>query len=129
MLRRSALVTVALLVFAGSVLAADTKKAGTEVTGKVVKVDADKGTITITTEDGKTRKLMVAKDAKFVGPRGGVSDMGIKDDRLTAGNEITAVLSADGKSATEVRLPVRKAKAPDDAANPVKKPADVKPNK
>ena len=99
-----------LVVFAGSVPAADkpaadTKKACTRVMGKVVKVDADKHTITITTDDGKTKKLMVAKDAKFVGPRGGVSDMGIKDDRLVAGNQITAVLSADGKSVTEVRLP------------------------
>jgi hypothetical protein len=44
---------------------------------------------------------------KFLGPRGGVSDDGIKDDRLKVGAEITLVIAGNNKTVREVRLPMR----------------------
>jgi hypothetical protein len=125
MLRKSACAAIALIVLAGSLLAADAKadkdakKEGKEVKATVVKVNADKNTLTVKMEDGKTKEIKIGKSTKFVGPRGGVSDDGIKDDRLTAGAEVTLMMSADGKSVSEVRLPVRKGGAD-------KKPSDAK---
>ena len=58
MLRTFVSATV-LAVCAGGLLAGEYK-------GKVKSVNADKGTITITTEDG-TKTFTVAKDAKFTG--------------------------------------------------------------
>ena len=42
---------------------------------------------------------------EFVGPHGGISKAGLKDDRLAVGNEVTLVLS--GKSLKEIHLPYR----------------------
>ena len=74
--------------------------------GKVVKVDAKKNTITLNTLDGK-KVYTVSDETKFVGPRGGVSDDGIKDDRLKVGAEITLVIAGNNKTVREVRLPMR----------------------
>ena len=43
----------------------------------------------------------------YDGPRGGLSDDGIKDDRLTIGAEITLIIAGDNKTVREVRLPTR----------------------
>jgi len=95
-----------LVLNAGTIRAQDK-----EYTGKVKAVDAAKSTFTITAKDGKDMTFLVTKDTKFVGPRGGVSKEGLKDDRMVKGNEV-AVKSADGKTAKEVKLPVRKSTTP-----------------
>ena len=59
-------------------------------------------------EDGKTTELKLSADVKFIGPRGGVSDKGIKDDRFVAGNEIQIVMDDGTKAVKEIHLPVRK---------------------
>src|SRR5207248_8463279 len=78
------------------------------VTAKVKSVDADKGTITVTTEDGKERTFRVNKDTKIVGPRGGTSEDRLKDDRLVKGSEVKIMPGADGRTAKEVRLGFRR---------------------
>ncbi len=102
MLRRSIAVLVALLVLAGSALAADK-----EVKGKIVKVDVTKMVITVDTEDGK-KDYDVNKDTKFIGPKGGVSDKGIEDDRLEKGAEVKLVVAGNNRTLREVHLPMRK---------------------
>jgi hypothetical protein len=104
MLRHSIAVMIALLVLAGSLLAADK-----EVKGKVVKVDVKKNVITVMTEDGK-KDYDVNKDTKFIGPKGGVSEKGIEDDRLKPGAEVTLKVAGNNRTLHEVHLPVRKGK-------------------
>ena len=101
MLRRAVGTMFAFLFFACLAAAADK-----EVKGKVVKVDAKKNTITVNTLDGK-KVYTVSDDTKFVGPRGGASDDGIKDDRLKVGAEITLVIAGNNRTVREVRLPLR----------------------
>lgn len=103
MLRYSMAAVLALLVMGLSVYAADK-----EVKCTVVKVDLKKHVITVKTEDGKEHNYDVADDTKFVWPRGGVSDQGIKDDRLTKGAELTLVVAGNNRTIREVRLPERK---------------------
>ena len=86
---------------------AKAEKAGKEITGTVKAVNTAKNTI-IVTVDGKDRVIQIAKNTKFVGPKGGISEKGIKDDRLAKGAEITVVLSGNNKTAREVKLPMRK---------------------
>jgi len=104
MLRHSIAVMITLLVLAGSLLAADK-----EVKGKVVKVDVKKNVITVMTEDGK-KDYDVNKDTKFIGPKGGVSEKGIEDDRLKPGAEVTLKVAGNNRTLHEVHLPVRKGK-------------------
>ena len=73
---------------------------------KIVHVDLDGETITVTTEAGKKITYSVGNDTQFIGPRGGVSKLKIRDDRVAIGNEITIVL-ATGKTLKEVHLPYR----------------------
>jgi hypothetical protein len=104
MLRHSIAVVVALLLLAGGLLAADK-----EVKGKVVKVDVKKNAITVKTEDGN-KVYEVNKDTKFIGPKGGVSDKGIEDDRLEPGAEVTLKVAGNNRTLREVHLPERKGK-------------------
>jgi hypothetical protein len=110
MLRKSVGTIVGLLVVVGLVAAQQGKdtKGGKEVTCKVTKVDADKKVVSVTTEDGKKMQLKISDDTKIVGPRGGVSDQRLKDDRLVAGAEIKVTMSADGKTVKQIQLPLRK---------------------
>src|SRR5262249_25433906 len=78
MLRHSMIAVLALLFTAFSVLAADK-----EVKCTLVRVDLTKHTLVVRTEDGKQHHFDVDDATKFIGPRGGASDLGIKDDRLT----------------------------------------------
>lgn len=127
MLRRSVAGLVAVLALAVMVLAADAqtkdkkddgKKVVKGTKAKITKVDAAKNILSVTTDAGKKMDVQIGKTTKFIGPKGGVSDEGIKDDRVAVGNEVTLVMEKDGKTAREVHLPVRK---------PAKKPADKKP--
>lgn len=83
-------------------------KDGKEIKGKLTKVDVDKMTFTVETEDGKKLDFKVTDDVKFVGPRGGPSKEGIKDDRMKIGNEVKLVTDASGKTLKEVHLPIRR---------------------
>ena len=104
MLRHSIAVLVTLLVLAGSLLAADK-----EVKGKIVKVDVKKNVITVKTDDGR-KDYDVNKDTKFIGPRGGISEKGIEDDRLEPGAEVTLKVAGNNRTLHEVHLPERKRK-------------------
>jgi hypothetical protein len=101
MFRQAIASVLALFVLAALALAADK-----EVKGKVVKVDAAKHTITVQTDDGR-KTYAVNDDTKFVGPKGGKSDAGIKDDRLIKGAEITLLIAGNNRTAREVHLPDR----------------------
>ena len=96
---------VLLFVLAGGVLAADK-----EVKAKLVSVDTKKMTLTVTTDDGKKIAYDVNDETKFVGPKGGVSDKGIKDDRLVKGAELVLIVAGNNRTLREVRLPERKSK-------------------
>jgi hypothetical protein len=83
-------------------------KAGMEIVGKVKLVDLTKMSFTITTKDGKDRMFHVTAKTRFVGPKGGASTQGLKDDRMAKGNEVKVTPAADNKMAAEVKLPLRK---------------------
>jgi hypothetical protein len=114
MLRKLAGVVV--LVLAGSLLAADPKgpkdsrePADTQgVKAKVVRVDAAKKVLTVTLETGKAMDYTITPATKFIGPRGGVSAEGLKDDRLAPGAEVRLVPTPGSHMLKEVHLPVRK---------------------
>jgi hypothetical protein len=101
MLRHAGVGLLTLLFVAGAVLAADK-----EVNGKVVKVDVKKMTVTVQTDEGK-KTYTINDETKFLGPKGGVSGAGIKDDRLVAGAEIKLVIAGNNKTVREVHLPER----------------------
>ena len=105
MLRHALGAVVVLFLFAGGLLAADDK----EVKGKLVKVDVDKKILTVNTDDGK-KEYTVSAETKFIGPKGGVSKEGIKDERLVAGAELKLVIAANNKTVREVHLPEKKKK-------------------
>ena len=81
-----------------------------EVKGKVVSVNVKKMTITVATEDGKKVDYEVNDETKFLGPKGGVSDKGIKDDRVAKDAEVTLIVAGNNRTLHEVRLPERKEK-------------------
>ncbi len=102
MVRHAIVALVGLCLIAGSLLAADK-----EVKGKVVKVDAAKKVLTIKTDEGN-KEYTVGADTKFVGPKGGVSKEGIKDERLVPGAEVKLVIAGNNKTVREVHLPAKK---------------------
>src|SRR5262249_46212835 len=104
MLRHSIAVLIALLVLASGLLAADK-----EVKGKLVKVDLKKKVLTVTTDNGR-KDYDVNDDTKFIGPKGGESDKGIKDDRLVRGAELRLLIAGNNRTIREVHLPERKGK-------------------
>ena|ERR1700732_3628700 len=105
MYRHSVVALIAILLWAGSILAADK-----EVKCKLVKVDGKNNVLTVITEDGRTAKYNLNESTRFIGPKGGVSDEGIKDDRLVKGAELTLVVAGNNRTIREIRLPERKVK-------------------
>ena len=95
-----------------------------EIKGKITKVDVDKMTLSIETDDGKKLDFKVDDDVKFIGPNKGLSKQGIKDDRVKVGAQVTLTTDSTGKVLKEVHLPRRAAgdKGKD-------KPADKAPAK
>ena len=75
---------------------------------KIVKVDTEKMTADVENATGKKMSIAIKEETKFVGPRGGKSDDGIKDDRFVAGYTVKVLLDSTGKSAKEVHLALRK---------------------
>jgi hypothetical protein len=102
MMRQATAGLLALLLVVGISLAKDR-----EVKGKVIKVDVAKKTLTIQTKDGK-KVYEINGNTKFLGPRGGASDLGLRDDRLSAGAEVKLVVAGNNRTLREVHLPVRK---------------------
>ncbi|HYT88058.1 MAG TPA: hypothetical protein VEL76_05010 [Gemmataceae bacterium] len=96
------------LALCAGALPAQGGKDGKEVVGKIKEVQLAKKAFTITLESGKERTFLVNDDTRFVGPKGGVSAEGLKDDRMVKGNEVKVVPAADNKTAKEVKLPIRK---------------------
>jgi hypothetical protein len=94
---------VALVLLAGLVSAADDK----EVKGTVVKVDLKNSTLTVKTAGGE-KTYDVNDKTKFLGPKGGASEAGLKDDRLAVGAEVKLLIAANNKTAHEIHLPDRK---------------------
>jgi hypothetical protein len=103
MLRHAVAGFVVLVILAGAALAADK-----EIKGKVVRVDVKKKVLTVQTDEGR-KVYTVSDDTKFIGPKGGVSDAGLKDDRLVAGAEIKLVVAGNNRTVREVHLPERNA--------------------
>ena len=85
----------------------DAKAEGKEVKGEITKIDKDKMTFKLKTEDGKTAEYKIEEATKFLGPKGGEAKEGIKDDRFIVGAPVTLVLSKDGKKVQEIHLPNR----------------------
>jgi hypothetical protein len=88
-------------------LAAVGRAADKEVTGTLVKVDQKASTLTIKTDDGD-KTYEVNADTKFVGPKGGAAEAGLKDERLVRGVMLKIVVAANNKTAHEVHIPERK---------------------
>jgi len=102
MLRHCIAAMLALLVMGLSARAADK-----EVKCTLVKVDQKGSVIMVTTADGKGHRYDVDAATKFIGPRGGVSDQGIKDARLVKGVALTLLVAGNNRTLHEVRLPKR----------------------
>ena len=102
MLRIAMVALVALGLASGVGLAADR-----EVTGTLVKVDQKANTLTIKTADGD-KTYEVNAETKFVGPKGGAAEAGLKDERLVRGVMLKIMVAANNKTAHEVHIPERK---------------------
>lgn len=100
-------------LFAGAalviLLVTNATAADKELTAKLVKVDVKNNVLTVKTDDGE-KKYDVNDETKFLGPKGGISDKGIKDDRLVAGAELKLVIAGNNRTLREVHLPERKSK-------------------
>jgi hypothetical protein len=104
---RHAVAAIAVFFFlAGVALAADK-----EVTCKVIKVDVKTNTLTVTTADGR-KVYTVSDDTKFIGPKGGVSEEGIKDDRLVPGAQPAVRAHLTRPSAAQLMALERRTMAP-----------------
>lgn len=99
------MILIALLVCALGVQAGGDK----DVKAKLVKVDM-KGKALMVETDAGPKKYDVNDDTKFIGPKGGVSDKGMKDDRLVPGAELKLKVAANNRTLREVHLPERKGK-------------------
>jgi hypothetical protein len=102
MLRRIVSTLVAFLFIAGALLAADKT-----ISVTLVKVDVKKKLLVV--KDGEDKKeYKIDAKTKFLGPKGGLSDAGIKDDRLKPGAALELVIAGNNKTVREVHLPERK---------------------
>jgi hypothetical protein len=106
MMRALGALVLGAAIGAGGLLSAEPQKSDKPeikggIEGKVKKVDADKGTLTITV-DGRERSFTITDDTTIVGPRGGLVHRRLKDPRFHEGLEVTVV--AEGKTAKEIHL-------------------------
>jgi hypothetical protein len=107
---RSLLCGIAVATLATAANAADVKGG---VEGKIVKVDAAKGAVTISSDAGE-KTYTVTQATTIVGPRGGIVHRRLKDPRFHAGLPVTVV--ASGTNATQLLLGIdRKAGGKGDA--------------
>jgi hypothetical protein len=97
------LCAIAVAAFAScAVQAGPDGKGGVE--GKVVKVDAAKGTVTITSDKGGEQTFNVTAATQIIGPRGGIVHRRLHDPRFHEGLPITVV--GNGTAATQLLLGV-----------------------
>jgi len=75
---------------------------------KVKSVDPKASSLIVTTPEGKVLTFKIEDKIKIYGPLGGVSEDRLKDDRITAGSEITLYYTADNKTLKEIKLGYRK---------------------
>jgi len=101
MLRRFATTLFAFLIIAGTVLAADKTFNAT-----LIKVDVKKKLLIVKVEDEK-KEYVIDSKTKFLGPKGGLSDDGIKDDPLKPGAALELVIAGNNRTVREVHLPKR----------------------
>ena len=99
--RRSLAGFLAFAMMCGGLWAADKT-----VQATLVKVDVKKKILYVKTDDGK-KEYAANSATKFIGPRGGVSDAGIKDDRLKPGASLKLVVAGNNRTLREVLLPER----------------------
>jgi hypothetical protein len=102
MLRRPVAALLILLLMASAVLAADKTFNAT-----LIKVELRKKLLVVKVGDEKKEYSIDAK-TKFIGPKGGLSDAGIKDDRLKPGAALELVIAGNNRTVREVHLPERK---------------------
>jgi hypothetical protein len=110
MLRRAFLGLSMMLAFSlllgGAAGQGDTDK---KVEGTLVKVDLKESTLTIKTDAEKVDKTYDVNDkTKFIGPKGGVSDAGLKDERLVKGVHLGLVIAGNNRTCREVHIPEKK---------------------
>ena len=119
MFRRWLLVVVAFAVGAGALLAQEGIQRG-----KIKKVDADKGSLTITTEDGEDQSFGLANDAKIIDAGGKPLPDGLKDKAFREG--VRVFFKAAKRDGKPVLVGLKLAgNAP--AADPREKPQKVDP--
>ena len=99
---RLSIAGIVLALIAGVANAADK-----EVAGTIVKVNQKNSEIVVKTSDGN-KTYDINAETKFIGPKGGISEEGIKDDRLVPGAEVKLVIAGNNKTAREIHLPERK---------------------
>jgi hypothetical protein len=99
MLRTFVAAVVALVLVAGGLLAE-------EVKGKVKSVDAEKMTLTVTTEDGQSHVINLDNNTKLTDTKGKDLKAGVKSKSLKPGTEVTVTYETkDGqKVGTHVQL-------------------------
>ena len=98
------------LICAGGLQAKEVKKGSDPTKGHAATVKSVapvQKTLTVVI-NGQTRVVNITGDTKIIGPRGGVSEDGLKDDRLRPGSKIKIVFNPGGKSAKEIHLGGRK---------------------
>ncbi|MFO0967559.1 MAG: hypothetical protein U0793_18525 [Gemmataceae bacterium] len=110
MFRRATAGIVAIFILAGAFGAAGAGEKDKEVKGVVVKVDTKASTLTIKIDGGKEKTYDINDKTKFVGPKGGASDAGLKDDRLAPGAEVRLEIATNNRTCHVVHLPERKKK-------------------
>ena len=94
------------------------------IAGKVKSVDLKEKSFVIVLESGKDRKFLVDDKTEFWGPRGGdrgTGPEGLKDRCMEKGHELHVEASKDGKTATNVHLPVHMTDKKDDNLKKEKK--------
>src|SRR5947209_7583717 len=77
-----------------------------EVRGKIKKVDADKGTLTLTV-DGKDQEVKLPDDTKLLGPSGADLKDGLQSTRLTEGAEVTVFYEKKGDKEVCVKVQLK----------------------
>src|SRR6476619_3904350 len=96
---RNAIAGFLVLFIAASAVSAADK----EVKGTVVKVDLKASKLIVKTDDGE-KTYDVNAETKFIGPKGGASDAGLKDERLVKGVMLKLVVAGNNKTAREVNI-------------------------
>src|SRR5262249_38280060 len=77
------------------------------VEARIISVDQAAKHISVQLKTGRKQDLAITDETQFIGPRGGVSNQGIKDDRVVPGADVTLVFAPGGRALREVHLPYR----------------------